>query len=335
MGPGTPSFPLLESLGLASCGMKSIPIFLKNHSAIVDVNLAENQITGQVPSWIWDIDTLDSLNLSHNHLERVETTNATHVLRYVSLSFNQLHGHLPRFLSAYVLEASNNQFNSTISSVVRSFNDAFSYLDISRSNLYGSIPESICNMSSMYYLDLSDNFLTGDIPECLLNIRHLNLKGNNLSGILPDTLPSPCSLETIDISGNSLHGSIPKSLGNCGDLEVLDLSYNKLENAIPYELGLVSGQRFKAINVSHNELTGSIPTSFGNLTRLESLDLADNKLSGSIPKQLASLTYLSYFNVSNNQLVGRIPKGSQFRKFTQASFEGNKGLCGYPLKKKC
>uniref|UniRef100_A0A7N0T7T5 Leucine-rich repeat-containing N-terminal plant-type domain-containing protein n=1 Tax=Kalanchoe fedtschenkoi TaxID=63787 RepID=A0A7N0T7T5_KALFE len=336
MGPGTPSFPLLKSLRLASCGLKSIPIFLKNHSAIEDVDLSENQITGQVPSWIWDIGTLTSLDLSHNHLESVETTNAVIWFDYVDLSFNRLHGYLPAFAKTSMgLRVSNNQFNSTISSVVGHSNAGFAVLNISRSNLYGSIPESICNMSISFSLDLSDNFLTGDIPECLLNIRHLNLKGNNLSGILPDTLPSPCSLETVDISGNSLHGSIPKSLGNCGELEVLDLSYNKLENAIPYELGLVSTQRIKAINVSHNELTGPIPTSFGNLTLLESLDLADNKLSGSIPEQLASLTFLSYFNVSNNQLVGRIPKGSQFRKFTQASFEGNKGLCGYPLKKKC
>uniref|UniRef100_A0A7N0UIP1 Verticillium wilt resistance-like protein n=1 Tax=Kalanchoe fedtschenkoi TaxID=63787 RepID=A0A7N0UIP1_KALFE len=336
MGPGTPSFPLLKSLGLASCGLKSIPSFLKNHTVIEDLDLSDNQITGQIPSWIWDIETLTSLSLSHNQLESIETTNAVPGLESVDLSSNRLHGLLPDLPATKSLNVSNNQFNSTISSVVRDFNAGFTFLDISRSNLHGSIPESICNISYLYYLDLSDNFLSGAIPECLLNLenfQNLHLKRNNLSGIFADTLQAKCALETIDVSGNGLQGSIPKSLGNCSSLQVLDLSYNKLEKTIPYELGYP--QNFKAINVSYNELTGPIPTSFGNLTALESLDLAVNKLSGAIPKQLASLKFLSFFNVSYNQLVGMIPKGSQFQKFTEASFEGNEGLCGSPLKKKC
>lgn len=54
-----------------------------------------------------------------------------------------------------------------------------------------------------------------------------------------------------------------------------------------------------------------------------------------IPQQLISLTFLAYLNLSYNQLPGPIPQGSQFGTFQNSSFEGNLGLCGFPLSKKC
>ncbi|KAL9659976.1 hypothetical protein QQ045_024786 [Rhodiola kirilowii] len=335
MGTGIVSFPHLDSLGLASCGLKEIPSFLKNHPVIENVDLSENQIRGQIPSWIWEIDTLTSLNLSHNHLESIQKTNYSSGVRFVDLSANLLHGELPHLPYAGSFRLSQNHFNSTLSSIIRSIGTGMTFLDISINNLHGSIPESLCTNTNFYYLDLSENFLSGSIPGCLPNIENihtLNLRKNNLSGI-SDTLTAKCSLEKIDFSGNILQGSIPKSLGNCTGLKMLDLSNNKLEKMIPYELGYFGS--LQALNASYNKLTGPIPTSFGNLTALESLDLAKNQLSGKIPKQLGSLKLLTFLNVSYNHLVGMIPKSKQFRNFTEASFEGNEGLCGAPLKKQC
>ena len=111
------------------------------------------------------------------------------------------------------------------------------------------------------------------------------------------------------MSSNRFVGEIPKSIGDLKDLNML--------------------------NLSNNILTGHIPVSLENLTQLESLDLSQNRLSGEIPLQLTQLTFLEWFNVSHNYLVGSIPKGKQFNTFESSSFEGNLGLCGYPLPKKC
>ncbi|KHN13650.1 Phytosulfokine receptor 1 [Glycine soja] len=82
-------------------------------------------------------------------------------------------------------------------------------------------------------------------------------------------------------------------------------------------------------------LSGSIPSSLGKLLNLEALDLSLNSLSGKIPQQLAQLSFLSYFSVSFNNLSGPTPQTKQFATFQGSSFEGNQGLCGNQLFKKC
>jgi len=78
-----------------------------------------------------------------------------------------------------------------------------------------------------------------------------------------------------------------------------------------------------------------VETSLGKLSNLQALDLSLNSLSGKIPQQLEELTFLSYLNVSLNNLSGPIPQNKQFATFEGCSFEGNQGLCGNQLFKKC
>ncbi|XP_043692971.1 receptor-like protein Cf-9 homolog [Telopea speciosissima] len=113
----------------------------------------------------------------------------------------------------------------------------------------------------------------------------------------------------------------------------VDLSYNKFNGRIPNAMGDLKS--LLLLNLSGNSLTGQIPSSLGNLIKLESLDLSRNNLSGQIPSQLTSLTFLSILNLSDNNLIGSIPQGNQFGTFLNNSYEGNAGLCGFPLSRKC
>jgi hypothetical protein len=116
-------------------------------------------------------------------------------------------------------------------------------------------------------------------------------------------------------------------------LTTLDLSCNKFTGKIPESLGKLKS--LKQLNLSHNSLIGFIQPSLGNLTNLESLDLSSNLLAGRIPQELVDLTFLQVLNLSYNQLEGLIPQGKQFNTFENGSYEGNLGLCGFPLQVKC
>ncbi|MCL7039815.1 hypothetical protein MKW94_019094 [Papaver nudicaule] len=113
----------------------------------------------------------------------------------------------------------------------------------------------------------------------------------------------------------------------------IDLSDNNFEGEIPTNIGNLTS--LHVLNLSSNAFTSLIPATIGNLTQLESLDLSRNKLIGKIPFQLASISSLSFLNLSFNLLKGEIPSGSQFQTFQTNSFEGNVGLCGFPLSKSC
>ncbi|XP_017604385.1 receptor-like protein 9DC3 [Gossypium arboreum] len=114
---------------------------------------------------------------------------------------------------------------------------------------------------------------------------------------------------------------------------VIDFSSNHFKGSIPNELGELNS--LIVLNFSHNSLAGNIPPPLGKLAALESLDLSSNKLQERIPVQLTDLTFLGALNLSNNNLEGHIPLANHFDTFSNDSFNGNSGLCGFPLSKKC
>ncbi|XP_021834519.1 receptor-like protein 12 [Prunus avium] len=350
-------------LGLSSCNLTEFPYFLQNQKNLRRLDLADNKIGGEVPKWMWNLskETLIFMDISGNLFSGELPAVIPWVkLQCLRLSFNRFQGRLP-IPPPSLLEygATNNKFTGEISPLLCNMSSLV-YLDLSKNNLSGKLPQCLGNFSDdLILLLLGSNSFNGMIPQSyrflklkLLAMRHnrfngvigqsrtnvdfpklriLDLSYNNFTGEIPPLFPDITSIPysiTIAIKGLELYYSKIQE-----GFATIDISSNKFTGKIPEFIGDL--KELHSLNISSNILTGSIPSSLGSLRNLESLDLSKNKLSGQIPQQLTQLTFLGNFNVSHNNLTGPIPQGTQLTSFNSTSYEGNPGLCGDPLPNKC
>ncbi|KAK0585518.1 hypothetical protein LWI29_029791 [Acer saccharum] len=241
----SPFLSQMTTLKLASCNLSVIPN-LKNQIRLFHLDLSQNQISGEVPNWIWNVSNgaLSHLNLSCNLLMGLQEPYSIPNLSVLDLHYNQLQGKIPQppATAAYV-DYSRNSFTS-IPPDIGNFPTSTLFLSLSNNNLSGVVPESICNATNLQVLDLSSNNLSGVVPTCLIermeSLAVLNLRRTNLNGIISGTFPRNCGLQTLELNGNQLEGMVPKSLANCTMLEVLDLGNNQINDTFPCWLKNVS-----------------------------------------------------------------------------------------------
>ncbi|KAL4637571.1 hypothetical protein ACB092_03G086700 [Castanea dentata] len=244
-------------------------------------------------------------------------------MRYLDLRSNMLQGLLP-----------TPPFNS------------LSILNMRKNSFQGKLPETFTKGSNLRTLDLSLNIINGKIPRSLVKCgmpEVLNPGNNNLNDIFPYWLESLLELKILILLPSEYFNTWYAMLMAPGinsklyllnkgvEMELvkiltiftaIDFSNNKFYGEIPNNMGNL--KELIVLNLSSNSFTGPILSSFGNLIELQSFDLSRN-----------NLTFLAYLNLSQNQLTGPIPQDRQFGTFQNSSFEGNLGLCGFPLSKKC
>jgi len=86
------------------------------------------------------------------------------------------------------------------------------------------------------FLDLSKNQLSGDVPDNiggLKSLKLLSISYNKLSGRIPISFDDLESLESLDLSHSTLSGEVPRTFEKLLQLTVLELSDNKLKGRIP------------------------------------------------------------------------------------------------------
>ncbi|GAU40709.1 hypothetical protein TSUD_263590 [Trifolium subterraneum] len=288
------SFPNLRILRLEFCKLLGIPSFLRNQSTIFSLHLSNNQIEGLIPNWIWHLDSLMNLNLSHNFFTDMEGSfsNISSNIFVIDLSFNQLQGPIS-FIPKYAnyLDYSSNRFSSTIPPDIGNQLAYIQILFLSNNSFHGKIHESFCNATSLSLLDLSHNNFVGMIPKCFAalssSLKMLNFAGNNLRGHIANFIfPNSCALRFLDLSDNLLGSTIPKSLVNCQNLEVLNLGKNALTGKFPCFLSKISTLRIMALR--SNKFHGSIgcPNNTGDWKMLHIADLASNNFKGTLSTAL-------------------------------------------------
>ncbi|GLJ41951.1 hypothetical protein SUGI_0868540 [Cryptomeria japonica] len=333
-----PQFSHLQHLGLSSCNIgESFQAFLSSQYSLETLDLSDNIIRGDVPTWLRDLPSLYMLNLSNNQLEGLLPPLNYSNFKVVDLHNNSFHGPISALsFDGLQLDLSHNKFNGSIPDKII----ALLYLSLSANNLSGGVPHSMCRVENdLKILDLSDNRLKDVIPADLgrcSSLKIFNLAQNDLYGEMPEQMGNLNQLETLNLNGNNLHGAIPKSL------EMLHAMINQSQSfetrSLKGSLGLWTGadtyiydgvlfvdqitlwikgtprpypkiwSSFKVMDLSHNKLSGSIPQAMGLLQGLVALNISNNNISGSIPESMGQMVNLQSLDLSINMLSGKIPQ---------------------------
>ncbi|XVF77185.1 hypothetical protein PTKIN_Ptkin14bG0025400 [Pterospermum kingtungense] len=359
------TLPNLQSLSLSSCNLREFPRFLRGSKILQSLDLSNNRIYGKIPKWMGDVgkNSLFYLNLSHNFLTDIDRKLLWNEILILDLSSNLIHGIIPTFAKGCQLRNLNLNENHLERPLTRSIRNCRSLevLDVGNNKIKGKFPHWLGSLPQLEVLVLRSNRLQGSIHDTWSNhsfskIQIFDLSINCFTGTLPlryiKNFKAMVNLAKSEDAEKYL-GVIDRSIGRFyrysiglvmkglemeleeifNKLTVIDLSQNMFEGGISEVIGKLNS--LKGLNLSHNNLSGCIPTSIGNLSSLEWLDLSSNKLNGTIPETLLDVKSLSTFNVSENRLEGMIPQGKQFNTFGTNSYQGNKGLCGFPVSKGC
>ncbi|XP_017220805.1 receptor-like protein EIX2 isoform X1 [Daucus carota subsp. sativus] len=314
-----------------------IPDSWKYFEDLIFLNLGNNNFSGRIPMSIRYLHSLNKLILRNNKLygEFPESLRNCTELGFVDVGLNGLSGTVPAWIGKdlpqlYALVLKSNKF-------------------------YGSLPDDLCYLSHLHFLDLSMNRLSGNVPQCFSRLIAMTNNGTGTTDHHNNRILSAssdrrnpynrgcskitrCRSNSGDVSylDEALAGWKGKERefrGNFASLNMIDLSSNKFTGEFP--TGIARLLDLKGLNLSRNQFYGKVPVQIGRLFELEVLDLSSNNFSGDIPRSMTGLTFLAYLDLSSNNFSARIPLGGQLQAFNSSMYEGNPGLCGLPLTKRC
>jgi len=223
-----------------------------NFTNLISLNLSQNDLTGNIPAEIGNLVALEYLNLSQNDLTGnipAEIGNLVN-LKELKLYVNSLSGVLPSSIGNLInleyFNVFNNQISGRIPSDIGNMAELKNFY-IHQNLFYDIIPPELFEISGLIHLYLNDNDLTGEIPiniNNLQNLERLRLQNNNLFGYLPDEI---CNIEldwddqsSFNISGNNLCSELPYCIdGNQGDQNTSNCENVSIEHRFSlYEYGI-------------------------------------------------------------------------------------------------
>jgi Leucine-rich repeat (LRR) protein len=277
--------------------------------------LQSNHLSSSIPASLGNLTALATLLLNDNHLSGTfpEVIGSISYLGQISLSNNLLSGDIFPSISSQSLTSLNiadNLFTGSITANLFS-SCAISVVLASGNCLFGSIPETICNV--VHNMTIFDFSTSGGNTLCLDNQRiqshrpplvHGTFSQLGLTGTIPSCLLSSSSMTALRLSGNRLQGTISSytsSATSSINLLNLTLDHNGLTGSIP---DWVQTHSFLELDLSNNRLDGTLSSDFMVSAYQTRLGLAVNRLSGDLPR--------SIIQVSSNMSSLNVLSGNTF-----------------------
>ncbi|KAJ4880887.1 Leucine-rich receptor-like protein kinase family protein [Raphanus sativus] len=320
---------VLDNLGLSADADLSV---FSNLTMLVRLSMANNSISGVLPSNLGSFKSLQYLDLSDNLLSSSlpKEFGRAVSLKNLSLAGNNFSGEVPESMGGLVslqsLDMSRNSFSGPLPKSLTTLNDLL-YLNLSSNGFTGKIPRGFELVPSLQVLDLHGNSFDGNLDGLFFlstNASYVDFSGNRLVTTSGKLLPGVSeSIKHLNLSHNQLEGSLTSGFQLFQNLKVLDLSYNQLSGELP---GFNYVYDLQVLKLSNNRFSGSLPNNLlkGDSLLLTTLDLSGNNLSGPISAIMS--TTLHTLDLSSNSLTGELPllTGScVFLDLSNNQFEGN------------
>ena len=321
---------------------------------VTHLNLAENNLTGELPDYLASLTELTELALHRNNLSGSIPTQLTQFERLENfyLSRNKLTGELPAGLSDMEnlsrLHLNNNGFTGAVPASLGNLSNLTSLLLYGNTDLSGDLPQSLTGLSNVWRIHFQDTGLCAPLNpgfqqwlgnvsdkigdncanrdrEALVALYNATGGANwtNNANWLSDRPVGEWYGVSTDANGNvkhillfdnNLNGSIPAEIGDFANLKNLALYGNTLKGSIPAEVGNLTS--LTRIALSGNSLNGEAPAELGNLTNLTHLSLDSNpSLSGTLPTSLTALEILEEFRYEQTGLCA--PYDYQFLQWLE------------------
>ncbi|XP_078173295.1 receptor-like protein EIX2 [Carex rostrata] len=309
----------LEVLVLYNNNLTHIPqsIPLVNFTSLKVLHLSNQNFNTTIPHWVGNLTSLNKLTLRNNSLiSMVPPLDSLTKLTDLSLCWNNIEGDIRELLlgklSNYTLgnleylDLSSTNLSGTLTGWITDMTSV-THLNLWNNNLSGTLPIDIGNLTNLVGLDLSSNSLTGLLSEThltsLLKLKYLYLANNNITILVDSDWTPSFQLNSIDLSSCKLGPKFPSWLRRQVEIEDLGLIDTGIDDSIPNWLWNLSS--LGSLDLSTNLLRGKLPASLVHMTKLMYMDLSNNRLEGKIPFLPTSLKYLF---LSNNSFSGQLRK---------------------------
>jgi Leucine-rich repeat (LRR) protein len=258
------------------------------HGQIRELDLRSNHLVGTVPTQVFEIPYLQSLQLDGN-------TNVD-----VDLSGLRKANFLTR------LELSDTQVSN-----LATIGDAqnLEVLHLTNLNLRGKLPAGLFTLTSLLALFANDNLFTGRLPTeigKLSKLDELYLFENDMTGQIPTEIGLLTGLQILALSQNAFGGTLPSQLNFLTGLQILALQRVAGKEKGPGISGSLPAldniPALTQVNLENQKLSGLLNQNFlknAPTSELVRVDLSNNDLSGTVPSQLVTKDYLNLLLADN------------------------------------